>query len=103
MITNEMDQLKAEFVKLEKAVQHIHTKLNEMHGALIGNPLTLDGGLSRRLSRAEEQLDELEERLNVAEKKQLRYNVYVIVMWTCVGGAASFMFAYILQLFFKLK
>lgn len=103
MITNEMDQLKVEFKKLERTVGDIHGKLDEVHGAIIGNPLTQDGGMAKRLSLAEKQLNELEERLEVAEKKQLKYNIYVIVMWTCVGGSASFLFAYVLQLIFKLK
>lgn len=103
MVTNDMDLLKAEFRKLERTVGDIHGKLDEVHGAIIGNPLTQDGGIAKRLSKAEQQLNDLEERLEVAERKQLKYNLYIIIMWTCVGGVAMAIFTYILQLIFKLK
>jgi hypothetical protein len=92
------DDLKIEFKRLESTVRGIKDTLSEVHGAIIGNPLSKDGGMAGRLTSAEKQLEALEQRLEAAEKKQVKYNAYVIIMWTCVGGVAMAIFNYLLQL-----
>jgi hypothetical protein len=96
-----MEVSKAEFIKLETSVHEIKETLNQVHGAIIGNPLSKDGGMSERLIEAENKLIELEQRLDAAEKKQIKYNVYTIIMWTCIGATAMAIFVYAMQLFFK--
>lgn len=92
---------KAEFKTLELKVSDIKTTLDQVHGAIIGNPLSKDGGMAERLHGAEEKLIELEERLEAAERKQIRYNVYTVIMWICLGGVGMAILNYILQ--FALK
>jgi chaperonin cofactor prefoldin len=95
------EDLKIEFKRLESTVRGIKDKLSEVHGAIIGNPLSKDGGMAERLTSAEKQLEALEQRLEAAEKKQVNYNVYIKIMWSCIGGVAMAIFVYILQLMLK--
>lgn len=92
---------KAEFKTLESKVSDIKTTLDQVHGAIIGNPLSKDGGMAERLHEAEEKLVELETRLETAERKQIKYNIYTIIMWACIGAVAMAIFVYALQLFVK--
>jgi hypothetical protein len=99
----ENDLLKVEFKRLETKVETIKDTLSKVHDAIIGNPLSGDGGMARRLTDAEKQLGELEKRLEAAEKKQVKYNVYIVIMWICAGGVAMAIFNYVLQLIFKAR
>lgn len=95
------NDLRVEFKRLEKTVDDIKDTLNQVHGAIVGNELSGDGGMAQRLKDAEEKLDLLESRLFNAEKKQIKYNIYTIIMWVCIGGVAMAIFNYIVTLFFK--
>lgn len=86
---------------LEREVSDMKKKLNEIHGAIVGNPLTKDGGITQRLLEAEERITQFEQRLEVAEKKQIKYNVYTVVMWTSLGGVAMAIFLYVIDLIIK--
>lgn len=97
----EIEQMRNELRLLEKEFGEIKEILNEVHTAIIGNPLTKDGGMVARLITAEQQLEKLELRVNDAEKKQVKYNVYTRLMWLLSGGIISIIFAYILELIFK--
>lgn len=97
----ELEQMRNELRLLEKEFSEIKEILNEVHTAIIGNPLTKDGGMIARLVTAEQQLEKLELRVNDAEKKQIKYNVYTKLMWLLSGGIISIVFAYILELIFK--
>lgn len=96
-----MEQMRNELRLLEKEFGEIKEILNEVHSAIIGNPLTKDGGIVARLLTAEQQLEKLEVRVNEADKKQIKYNVYTKLMWVLAGGIISIIFAYILELIFK--
>lgn len=97
----EEETLKVEFKRLESTVDGIKKTLAEVHGAIVGNPLSKDGGMAQRLTQAEKSLELLEIRLESAEKKQTRYNVYIVIMWICAGGVAMSVFNYVIQLAFK--
>jgi hypothetical protein len=97
----EMEQLRIEFKRLDKSVLELKETLIKVHDAIVGNELTKDGGISKRLYQAEKDLEDVKTRLENAEKKQIKYNVYVIIMWVALGGVAASIFAYILQLAFK--
>lgn len=97
----ENTELRGEFRRLEKTVDEIKETLTQVHGALVGNELAGDGGMAKRLRDAESKLEELENRLLTAEKKQIKYNVYIVIMWVCLGAVAMGIFNYIVTLFFK--
>ena len=98
-----MERLSEDFKSLEKEVSQIKHTLGEVHTAIIGNPLTEDGGMVFRIKKAETLLAHLEEWILAAEKKQIKYNVYTIIMWAALGAVASMIFAYIVNLIFTLK
>lgn len=86
---------------LEREVSEMKKKLTEIHGAIVGNPLTKDGGITQRLLEAEEKINQLEQRVEVAEKKQIKYNIYTIIMWSSLGGVAMAIFLYVVDLIIK--
>lgn len=90
---------KAEFRTLEAKVSDIKTTLDQVHSAIIGNPLSQDGGMAERLHTAEEKIIELEDRLQAAEIKQIKYNVYTVIMWASLGAVAMAVFVYVIQRF----
>lgn len=92
---------KAEFKTLESKVSDIKVTLDQVHGALIGNPLSKDGGMSERLHEAEKKIEDLEEELNVVKTKQIRFNTYTVIMWTSLGGVVAMIFALVIQSIFK--
>jgi hypothetical protein len=97
------DKAQENFITLENEVKKIKLTLDEVHSAIIGNRLTGDGGMALRLKQAEIDLEDVGKRLNVAEKKQIKYNVYTVIMWVLLGACASMIFAFIVTQFFEIK
>ena len=105
-----MEQLRLDLQILEKRFADIKKTLDEVHTAIVGNPLMQgSGGIASRLLEAEEKVESLEEeiraaerrfekRLSETEKKQIKYNIQTGIMWACLGGVAMAIFMYILQL-----
>ena len=105
-----MEQMREDLKILEKQFDQIKKTLDEVHMAIVGNPLLNGaGGIAARLMDAEKRVVELdldfraaeqrfEKRLMDAEKKQIKYNVQTSVMWACLGAVAMGIFMYILQL-----
>lgn len=85
----------AEFISLEKKVEDIAGKLDEVHYALMGSALAKDGGMIRRLMECEEGLEDIhrmiiqrDESIAAKEKKQIKVNVQTNLIW---AGVASFL------------
>jgi len=89
-----MEQLE----KLEREIHEIKSTLNLVHTAIVGSELGKDGGIVKRLFSVETLVEDFEKRLDIAEKKQIKYNVYTIIMWVCLGAVGMSIFAYVLQL-----
>lgn len=89
------------FIYLEKAVIEIKKLLGQVHDAIIGNPLSKDGGIANRLIEAEQKLDDLENKIIETEKKQIGYNLYTKIMWISLGGVGMSIVAYVLTLIFN--
>lgn len=89
------------FISIEKQVYDIKKLLSQVHDAIIGNPLSRDGGMARRLHDVEKQMENLETQITETKMKQAKQNIYVIIMWTSLGGVATAIFAYILSLLFN--
>ena len=90
-----------EFKRLERAVDDIRETLNQVHVAIVGSELAGDGGMAKRLKDAEAKLEELEIKIFATEKKQIRYNIYTVIMWICIGAVTMGVFMYALPIFFK--
>lgn len=97
----DMEQLRQELGGLKVELSGMKKLLSQVHYALVGNDLTKDGGMTRRLEDAEKELLEFDKRLAEAEKKQIRYNVYTVIMWACVGATGMAIFAYLVQFVFS--
>ncbi len=95
-----MEEMAQDLKLLEREVSGMKVTLGEIHTAIIGNPLSKDGGMVLRLENAEQQIEEFQLRLVNAEKKQIKYNVYTVIMWVLAGGCASMIFAYIVNILF---
>lgn len=88
-------------MQLESELSEIKTILNQVHGAIVGNPLAKDGGMRKRLEIAEEKLRGLRLRLDVIEKKQIKFNFITMLLWGTAGFVLCGIISYILLLIFK--
>ena len=97
-----------EFKKLKNQVSSIEDKLSDVHSAIVGNPLSKDGGLATRLTQAENEIEQIREHVDEMEKKQIKdllqtektqatHEVYTKIMWSALGGVAMLILAYILK------
>jgi hypothetical protein len=97
-----------EFRRLKSQVSSIEGTLLEVHGAIVGNPLSKDGGLTARLTQAEVEIELIKGHVDDMEKKQIKdllqtektqatQEVYTKVMWSALGGVAMLILAYILK------
>ncbi|GEM_PF-1923065 len=59
--------------------------LKEVHEALIGNRIGQDGGLVKRVTKIENSVDEMCDRLEEVEKKEDQSSLYIKIIWT-LGG-----------------
>lgn len=98
MIT--MEEIRNDLNKLERDIGEIKLTLHKVHTAIVGSELSKDGGIVKRLSDVESLIDDYEKRLIVQEKKQIKYNVYTIIMWVCAGGIGMAIFSYVMLLVF---
>lgn len=101
-----------EFKKLKTQVSSIEDTLLEVHGAIVGNPLSKDGGLTARLAEAEKEIEEIKEHVDEMERKQimdllntekahLKTEIHTKIMWVSLGGVAMSIIVYVLKLFIK--
>lgn len=97
----DMEQLTKEFKGLEKMFFEVKKTLTVVHDAIVGNSLAQDGGMIQRLKNAESQIEALESRLQDAEKKQIKYNVQTVVMWTSLGAVGMAVFVFLIEYVFR--
>ena len=86
--------------EIRKELQKVQTKMDDIHSALIGNPITKDGGLVYRVIEGEVQIERLNDRINEVEEKQnnrmielekdkAKQGIYIGIIWACGGGLVS--------------
>lgn len=97
----EMEELTKEFNRLDKAVWEIKKTLNIVHDAIVGNSLAKDGGMVQRLVDVEAQVEVLSSRLEAAEKKQIKYHVQTVIMWSSLGAVGMAVFVFLIEYVFK--
>ena len=84
-----------EFKKLKTQVSGIEDILHEVHGAIVGNPLSKDGGMQARLFQAEKDIEVLSKHVDEMEKKQikdllntekgqLKTSLHTTIMWSAL-------------------
>jgi len=67
-------------------VAHMKTQVNEMYTALIGNGITKDGGLVKRIDDIEQRQELMDKRQEKIDSKQTVINTYIKLLW---GAAAA--------------
>lgn len=82
-------------------VSDIKKKVNEMYYALIGNPLSKDGGMIEKINEHERRIVELEKRCQQIEKNESKNSLYVRIMWGMAGVAGTSLFGYLISIVFK--
>jgi hypothetical protein len=82
---------------LRDDVSQIKNKVGKLFTALLGDDITKNGGLVQRLNNAESNVEELSERINNIEKKNIKVSVYVGLLWAAAGGVAMAILALIIK------
>ena len=84
-------------MELLQQVTDIKGKVDKMYDALMGNSISKDGGLVKRIEVLEETDYEILEKIASIEKKSIKMEVYQKIMWSCIGGTVGIAFAYLVQ------
>jgi hypothetical protein len=86
---------------LKDEMVDMKAKLDELYFALIGNRVTMDGGLVRRVEDTEKEIRKLRDKIDALERINIKSALYVKILWACGGTIAGGAFYEILQLIFK--
>lgn len=95
------EEEKKRFISMERDIHSIKQGLEEISTALLGNRLTKDGGLVRRIDELEINDEKIESKIEELERKTARMEIYQKIMWTCTGGATVLLVKFILEIIFK--
>jgi hypothetical protein len=95
------DEEKKRFISMEKDIHEIKVGMKDISMALLGSPLTKDGGLVKRIIELEGIVEQLEGKINEQEKKTSKLEQYQKIMWTSIGGVGMAIISFVLQFIFK--
>ncbi len=98
--------------EIRQELKKVQTKMDDIHSALIGNPITKDGGLVYRVIEGEVQIQRLNDKIDEVEKKQnermldlekdkAKQGIYIGIIWACAGGILSTIVIAIINHIFK--
>ena len=97
-LTLDLQNMDARLTEMEEKIDSINTKLTQVVDAILGNPLTKQGGFMHEIEVLKQKIEEL-------EKKQLRYESFKNrVTWTVglvMGGAM--LIQYIVSIYTSVK
>lgn len=92
--TRQAQSVTQEDIKLIKQdVNKLFSTLNEVHQAIVGSNIGKDGGLVQRIFDLEKYADVLETRVLTIEKKKIKLDLHVKVLW---GGGGAILLAFII-------
>lgn len=86
---------------IKKEVSGMAEKLSEIYQALVGNPLSDDGGLVKRLQICEKKLNDQDARIEAIEKKDVQSDLYLKIIWGLGGVVITAALAFIFNHVFK--
>lgn len=90
----EMQDMKTDLHEMQK-------KVDRLLSAIIGSDLLQDGGIVGRIKLIEKQVNEVELRMIIAEKRNDKLEIYQKILWACGGGVLMGIFTYVLKFIFK--
>ena len=70
-------------------VVEIRTDITLIKTALVGNDLTQDGGLVKRMYENESRVDKMDIRIGVLERNDEKKGIYIKILWTAAGAVAG--------------
>ena len=70
-------------------VVEIKTDITLIKTALVGNDLTQDGGLVKRMYENESRVDKMDIRIGVLERNDEKKGIYIKILWTVAGAVAG--------------
>ena len=88
----EINKTRAGIRLMKLDVIEIKSGLVDIKTALLGSPLTQDGGLIKRVFENESRMDKLTIRVSEIERREDKQNVYIKILWT-IGGTALVLLA----------
>lgn len=82
---------------LEKEIHSIGDKVDEMYIALLGSPLTKDGGLIKRVADLEETVSSFEEDFEKLKMNNYKISVYQRWIWGLGCSGATGLVGFVLD------
>lgn len=95
------EEEKKRFISMEQDIHEIKLGMKDISTALLGSPLTKDGGLVKRIVELELKAEILESKIEEQDKKTTKIELYQKIMWTSIGGVGMAVVSYVLQFIFK--
>lgn len=87
--------------QMQGDIHEIKTKIDELFTALMGSRLTKDGGLVSRLERLEDENEKLREKIEEMEKKDVKSDTRLNIIWAIIGFAGAALGNYLISLLKK--
>ncbi|HEY4207971.1 MAG TPA: hypothetical protein VGM31_14205 [Puia sp.] len=81
--------------------REMKNKVDKMYYALLGNELTEDGGLIRRVGESEKEIALLHDRIDQLERKNIKGELYLNWLWGLAGFVLSSGFSALIYHLFK--
>lgn len=82
---------------IKKEVEVVSGKVNDVHQALIGSPLSKDGGMVQRLQECEQNVEELRDKIVAIEMNHEKSALYLKIIWGLGGVVLTALITYFLN------
>ena len=83
----EINKTRAGLRLMKQDVVEIRTDITLIKTAIVGNDLTQDGGLVKRMYENESRVDKMDIRIGVLERNDEKKGIYIKILWTAAGAA----------------
>lgn len=84
----------AQLMEMQKDIKNLVEAVKDLKTAVVGSPVTKDGGLVKRIEDLENQVEDL-------KTKFIKNDIYLRWIWALGGFAGSALFTYVLKIIFK--
>lgn len=74
---------------IKQDVSKLSSTLYEVHQAIVGNSMSRDGGIVQRVIDLETEASILGDRVLAVEKKRIKTDLYIRIIWGCGGVIGS--------------
>lgn len=81
--------------QFDKNFKEIKDKVSLIYHALVGNEITKDGGLIRRIDKVEARQDKQEDRMDKFDSALVKMKIYERLLWLAGGAFVAALINYI--------